>query len=138
MTKTVTKKPCPLFDGLKYEVMQIQTKPPHYLPKPHHKDYLVARQFLLSYQHSEQTYNAYRREIERFLQWSYCRAKKPLKQQKRDDIEVYIKFCQKPLKSWIGHKNELRFITQNQQRMPNLRWRPFVVKLSKADFQKNK
>lgn len=137
MTKLTLKKPCPVFDSLNYEIVRNKSFTPTYLPKLHHNDYQIARQFLLSYQNNEQTYNAYRREIERFLQWCYCHAQKIFKQLLHEDIDTYIKFCQKPLKSWIGKKKEQRFIAQNQQRIPNPRWRPFVVKLSKADFKKN-
>jgi len=40
------------------------------------KDFIQANAFLLSYHGSEATFNAYRREVERLLQWAWLIAKK--------------------------------------------------------------
>jgi site-specific recombinase XerD len=94
-----------------------------------------AADFLLSYRGSEATFNAYRREVERILQWSWLVFGKPLLQLKRADIEEYLDFCQHPPKNWIGNKNVPRFITKNGVTYPNKEWRPFVVSVSKAEFK---
>src|SRR5262245_60362839 len=65
------------------------------------KDYFHATQFLKAYRGSEATFNAYRRELERLLQWSWWIANKNITQLKRTDIEAFIEFCQKPPLSWI-------------------------------------
>lgn len=69
-----------------------------------------ALEFLKSYKGSQGTFNAYRREIERLLHWSTLVAKKTLKDLKRQDMEDFIHFCQKPPKSWIGVNKFPRFI----------------------------
>jgi site-specific recombinase XerD len=102
------------------------------------QDYLRAKEFLLSYQGSQDTFNAYRREIERFLQWCQLKANKSLTQIKREEFEAYLAFCQKPPKSWIAFKNEPRFILKNGLRIPNIKWRPFVFTLSKGDTKSGK
>lgn len=95
------------------------------------KDYVIAKEFILSYRGSEATFNAYRREIERLLQWSWYIEKTSLLNIKRQDFEKYLEFCQAPPKNWIGTKNVARFV--NGQ--PNANWRPFVVSVSKAEFK---
>ena len=54
------------------------------------QDYMRAKEFLLSYQGSHDTFNAYRREIERFLQWCQLKANKSLTQIKREEFEAYL------------------------------------------------
>lgn len=94
-------------------------------------DYQRAVDFIKSYRGSPATFNAYRRELERFLQWSWFVAKKSLKEIKRNEIESFIEFCLKPPKSWIGFNQVPRYINQGGYRIPNSDWRPFVVTISK-------
>ena len=67
------------------------------------------------------------------LQWCLIRQKKTLSDLKREDMDAYLKFCQTPLKSWISLKKVPRFITTQGKRLPNPKWRPFVVTLSKNE-----
>jgi site-specific recombinase XerD len=105
------------------------------LPEGALKEYNYTLMFLYSYRGSADTFNSYRREIERFLQWSWFVHQKPILSLKRLDIEAFIEFCQKPLKSWIGTKIVSRFTTVSGERTPHPQWRPFIVKVSKKDFQ---
>ena len=91
--------------------------------------------FLKQYDGNEQTFNAYRRELERLLQWSWLIAKKSILTFGREDIESYLKFCLKPPKSWIGTKNVYRFIEKEGKRVPNPVWRPFVASVTKAEHK---
>ena len=113
--------PSPLFDTIKYLKTSLNTF------YPYSNDYQYAREFLYSYRGSEATYNAYRRELERLLQWNTEIAKKSLDQLRRSDIEQYIEFCQHPPTEWIGIKQAPRFIPKNGTRTMNPDWRPFVV-----------
>lgn len=99
-------------------------------------DFYYSLNFLKSYTGSLGTFNSYRREAERLLQWSWLIKDKTLDQLKRDDIEQYINFCQNPPKSWISLKKVPRFIVKNGLRVPNEAWRPFVVTLSKTATKK--
>ncbi len=61
--------PHPYFDSLNQMLSE------NYICEPpidgsHLDDYLIAKKFLLSYKGSQDTFNAYRRDIERLLQWS--------------------------------------------------------------------
>ncbi len=127
----------PYFDNLKQMLSKDNTYQPP-LRGLFLQDYAIAKRFLLSYKGSLDTFNAYRREIERFLQWCKIISNKSLKQINRDEFELYLSFCQKPPKSWIGLKNEPRFIVYNEQRIPNKKWRPFVVSQSKVNAKSGK
>jgi len=123
----------PLFDSLKC----ISDDPVAlgYVEKDHHQDFTQALSFLRSYKGSLGTFTAYRRDIERLLQWSWTVHHKSLKDLKREDIEVFIGFCQNPPKSWIGLKKLPRFVGKEKMRKPNMEWRPFLAKVSKRAFK---
>lgn len=95
------------------------------------QDYQIAKAFLLSYRGSEATFNAYRREVERLLQWAWGIKQLSILKLNRTHFEEYIEFCQAPPKTWIGVKNVARFVND----VPNPEWRPFVVSVSKAEFR---
>lgn len=126
----------PLFDGLAEMLAQTDYQPP--LSGVQLQEYQYGRNFLLSYRGSLDTFNSYRREIERFLQWCQLKAHKTLTQITREDFEEFIAFCQKPLASWISLKIENRFMEKNSSRVPNPAWRPFVSKISKAETKAGK
>jgi site-specific recombinase XerD len=121
----------PLFDSLQSMLKQDDYQPK--LNKIFQQDYLHAKNFLLSYRGSIDTFNSYRRDIERFLQWCFFKANKTLKQIKRTEFESFLAFCQKPPISWIATTVEDRFIEENGEKIPNTKWRPFVVKISKTE-----
>jgi site-specific recombinase XerD len=123
----------PLFDSLEH--IQDCVAPQH-LSLEEKADFLVSLGFLKSYTGSQGTFNSYRREIERLLQWGMHIAHKSLKHIKREDIEAFINFCQTPPPPWIGVKKAPRFIGNGALRGPNPEWRPFVVTLSKAAHRK--
>ena len=60
------KNPLPLFDTL--ESLSVTDLPTSLEPAFEH-DYRYAYQFLYSYRDNRATFNTYRREIERLLQW---------------------------------------------------------------------
>ena len=92
--------------------------------------------YLKQYDGNKATFEAYRREIERLLQWSWLIAKKSILEIKRQDIQDYIEFCLSPPKLWIGTKRAVRFIERNGKRIANSKWRPFVATVSKQNFSK--
>ncbi len=109
---------------------------PAYLTPEQVNDFTIALTFLKNYVGSVGTFNAYRREVERLLQWSWHIAFKTLDTLKRDDIENFIRFCQRPPNAWIGLKKPPRFIESDGNRKPNPAWRPFVATISKSAFKK--
>lgn len=124
----------PIFDSLNHIDHQNNFD---YLSKCYNKDDISeALKFLSSYKGSQGTFNSYRREIERFLHWCSLIAKKCIKQVKREDIEEYIKFCQKPPTTWIGTTKPARFIMQDGLRSPNPKWKPFISTITKSERSK--
>lgn len=126
--KLLSHSPKPLFDTLDWHEKSQHNQVNH----PFAEDYQQAANFIYSYRGSQATFNAYRREIERLLQWSAHVAQKSVNALKRQDIEQYIQFCQNPPNTWIGLTKRERFMTQNACRLPNPDWRPFVVTISKT------
>jgi len=128
------KSPLALFDSLE----NIYVKHDYsYLSSEYDlNDINIAINFLKSYTGSKGTFNSYRREIERLIHWCALIADKSLKSLKRDDIEKFINFCQKPPKPWIGKTKPPRFIVKDGVRLPNPKWRPFIVKISKIERRK--
>ena len=94
-------------------------------------DYQAALQFLYSYRGSVETFNAYRRDMERLIHWAWFVREKAVLRLKRDDIEAFIEFCMKPYKRWINTKTLARFKTIEGLRCPNPEWRPFEASLDK-------
>ncbi len=124
--KTSLASPLALFDAVEYldETIPVNIKSDH--------DFQFSTQFLQSYKGSKATFNTYRREVERLIQWTWFVRNKTLREIKRQDIEDYIEFCQKPPRTWIGVKKPPRFILQEGQRRQNPEWRPFNVTVSKS------
>lgn len=123
-----------IFDSLEYIKKQNDFS---YLGNDYNiEDIKKSQSFLLAYQGSLGTFNAYRREIERLLQWNSLVSRKSLKDLRREDVEDYVKFCQKPPKKWIGTYKPARFIIQNNQRIPNPEWKPFIGAVTKAERRK--
>ncbi len=101
-------------------------------------DFAAALEFLNSYDGNKTTFNAYRREVERLLHWSWMFANKSITELRRADIEEYLQFCQNPPKAWIGVKKPTRFIVKDGARVANPEWRPFVATVSKVAFKQGK
>ncbi len=123
----------PLFDTM-------ENHDPSQLPTdfPYPNDHRHAAEFIYSYRGSAATFNAYRRELERLLQWCQHIAKKSVIDLKRQDIENYIYFCQRPYQEWIGVSKCERFVDKEGLRVPNPDWRPFVATVSKVQFREGK
>lgn len=102
------------------------------------QDLEFALKFLYSYNGSSATFNSYRREIERLLQWSWRIEQRTVIGLQREHIEEFINFCLQPPQAWIGTKNVARFKDHHGARVVNADWRPFVVSVSKADFRAGK
>jgi site-specific recombinase XerD len=125
------KKLLPIFDQASY--LAFNAALPQHLKvyQVFERDYLGAHAFLYAYKDNKATFNAYRREVERLLHWSWQKAKKSIFDLRRAEIESYIKFCQKPPKKWIGLSKPARFLMKDGIRQPNPNWRPFVATVSK-------
>ena len=126
------KTPLPLFDSLN-NIKKCYS--PSYLTSTQQQDFVIAIDFIKNYIGSVGTFNSYRRDVERFLHWSWLIEKKNIKELKRDNIENFIRFCQSPPQSWVGTKKSPRFLDKEGKRTPNPEWRPFVVTISKTAYR---
>lgn len=139
-------RPVPIFDNLEYLANPFQLK--HFptsrffqranVPSWSRVDYEYAWKFIFSYNGSSATFNVYRREIERLLQWAWHINGCSVLDLKRQDIEAYVQFCIKPPAVWIGTKNVARFKNIDGDRLVNPDWYPFVATVQKNDRLKGK
>ncbi|MCP4286724.1 MAG: site-specific integrase, partial [Gammaproteobacteria bacterium] len=136
--------PTPIIDNLavindrRHREAQARSVPRFFTDQPlsgAEQDYVSTLQFLVSYGGSTATFNAYRRELERLLQWSWHIRQTSVHHLTREDIVEFIKFTIDPPVAWIGTKNVARFIRRDGERTPNPAWRPFVATVSKAEFR---
>lgn len=126
----------PLFDNINYLHKNAEYV---VLPDARFKtDFYYTLNFLKSYNGSLGTFNSYRREAERLLQWCWHIKEMTLSDLKREDIEQYIRFCQNPPHSWISTKKVHRYVAKEGIRVPNLEWRPFLTKVSKTAKKQGK
>ena len=109
------------------------TPPSHLKLTFANEDFELARNFLREYDGNDATYNSYRREVERVLQWAWLIPKKSILKLSRLDMEEYLNFCKSPPLHWIAIAKVPRFIDQDGLRVPNSAWRPFVVTVSKIE-----
>lgn len=129
--------PAPLFDNLEHldDSANIAELAPLLSNKDFieevNTDYQYACLFLKAYRGSAETFKSYRREIERLLQYAWFVLAKSLKDLRRNDIELFLEFCQLPPKNWIGVKHVPRFTEKDGARLVNPEWRPFVATISK-------
>lgn len=91
------------------------------------KDFNYTLEFLKCYTASIGTFNSYRREVERLLQWCWVIKKINLKRLNRELIEEYIGFCLNPPENLISNRKISRFINSEGKRIPNSNWKPFVI-----------
>lgn len=125
--------PTPLFDTIDRIFDQ---SPPSNFTQAQAADFKICQIFLKSYAGNTATFNAYRREIERLLQYRLV-IKICLIEFSRINIENFLTFCQKPPISWIGKKNASRFIEKKEKYYPNPLWHPFIVPITKNDYRNN-
>ncbi len=132
----MTATPLAILDNIEHLADAFRLSPkevaPHIDKYEHQEDYYFALRYLTSYRGSTATFNAYRREVERILQWLWLIHGASLKYVRREDIEQFMEFCISPPKHWIGTKNVARFKSQQGLRLPNPEWRPFVCPSNKA------
>ena len=106
-----------IFDSLKYIKKHNDFS---YLGNDYNIDDIKkAQAFLLAYQGSLGTFNAYRREIERLLQWCALVVRKSLNNLRREDIEDYIKLSVELAKN-VDKYNELKNQLKNNLKIKGI------------------
>lgn len=91
-----------------------------------HIDYHHTKDFLTSYSRkSQETFDKFRSDVERFLLWCWLVAGKSIPAIRRQDLEAFIDFVMKPPKAWTAQNTNPRFLSRDGLRKPNPQWRPF-------------
>lgn len=101
-------------------------------------EYAWAERFLLSYEHSAETYKSYRREIERFLQWCYLEQKCLLSQIDRIGFSTYLTYAFSPPDAVVGSKIVPRFLEKDGKLIPNPSWRAYTLRAPKHQSAQEK
>lgn len=130
-----TPPPAPIFDNLEFLPDPFRSGPEAIAPElspEMQEDYFYCLRYLMSYKGSSATFNSYRREVERLIQWLWLETDLNLTKIKREHIEQYLEFAIRPPVSWIGNKNVARFKSKQGLRIANPEWRPFVTPKNKA------
>ena len=128
--------PLAIFDTI--NTIKKITLPSHIKLTFANNDFELARNFLREYDGNIATYNSYRREVERLLQWAWLIQKNSILALSRLDMENYLNFCKHPPLHWITTAKVSRFIEKDGVRIPNNAWRPFVVTVSKVAARRGK
>lgn len=124
-----------------FDTMENLNKNPDNVVLPHPRfrtDFDYTLNFLKSYNGSLGTFNSYRREAERLLQWCWHIKEMTLPELRREDIEQFIRFCQNPPQRWIALKKVPRYIEDQGKRVPNPDWRPYIAHVSKSAHKNGK
>jgi integrase/recombinase XerD len=90
-------------------------------------DYLNAVDFLKLYSlRSQQTFTAFRTEVERFLLWAWIIRNKSVDQLTGFEITQYVDFCINPPIEWVeSNRNHHYIINDQNDEESNPAWRPF-------------
>lgn len=89
-------------------------------------DLKLAVYHLMQYSKSPATFNFYRTEVNRFLNWAWHIAGMSILELKRSNIVDYIDFCIFPEDEWVSDQTDYAFIIGAQGNLiQNSKWRPF-------------
>ncbi len=121
---------------LNYSYKTISTIPQTDITAVEYNEFIYVLRFLYTYRKSSATFNAYRRDLERLLQWAWHIEQRSLLTLRREDIEAFVEFNIKPPVKWIGYKNVARFKIKDGIKIINPEWRPYVVISNKAETKK--
>jgi site-specific recombinase XerD len=136
----------PIFDNLEQLGHPTRWKPQTFQKRlPSHvtfngaaRDFEFGLKFLHTYNQSADTFTAYRRDLERLVQWAWFVHGASVLTLDRYALEAFVSFCMKPPAAWIGTDHRARFIDSEGQRSPNPAWRPFVSTVTKEEFRAGK
>jgi len=92
-------------------------------PRAARAEVFCVASFLSEYDQSEETYNAYRRDLEHLLLWAMWEADASIVSLGRNELKAYLEFLSEPPVEWAAPSRKPRFLPDGR---PNPAWRPFV------------
>lgn len=90
------------------------------------QDYLVSQRFLVKYSDVSGTYNRFRSEVQRFLNYLWLIARRQLSQVDTDTVSSYFTFLKTPPAAWVSQGIYPAFVAQDDLRRSNPAWRPMA------------
>ncbi|MGC8118910.1 tyrosine-type recombinase/integrase [Marinobacter sp. VGCF2001] len=91
-------------------------------------DFYISHKFLMKYSDVAGTYNRFRSEIQRFLNYTWLIAKRHLAQADADLVTSYFAFIKTPPAQWVSHGIYSGFVSENDLRRFNRYWRPMALR----------
>ncbi|KEF32437.1 Site-specific recombinase XerC [Marinobacter nitratireducens] len=89
-------------------------------------DYEITQRFLTRYSDVSGTYNRFRSELQRFLNYTWLIAKRHLSQIDPDVVSSYFNFLKTPPASWVSSGIYPAFTDKDGLRRSNPAWRPMA------------
>jgi len=96
------------------------------------RDLTLSFQYLLDYTGTAGTYNRFRGEIQRFLNYLWIIAGRTLDQVDAEVIEYYFQFLRTPPGTWVAPNIAPGFSNHASERLVNPKWRPFTSQRSQG------
>ena len=98
------------------------------MPPSRRDDFNIAQRFLVKYSDVSGTYNRFRSEIQRFLNYTWHIAKRHLAQADSDLLSSYFIFLKTPPSSWVSRGIYPAFLECDGLRQSNPGWRPMALR----------
>lgn len=91
------------------------------------RDLTLSLHYLQDYTGTQGTYNRFRGEVQRFLNYLWVIAKRTLDQVDSEVVASYFKFLNSPPANWVAPNIAPGFVDQGGERVINPKWRPFTM-----------
>ncbi|ONF42620.1 integrase [Marinobacter lutaoensis] len=96
------------------------------------RDLTASLNFVADYSGVPGSYNRFRSEVQRFLNYLWVVAGRTLDQVDAEVVSGYFKFLKNPPAAWVAPNIHSGFLDEQGQRVINPRWRPFTSQRSKG------
>ncbi|MBN7769077.1 tyrosine-type recombinase/integrase [Marinobacter daepoensis] len=93
-----------------------------------HEDFRIAHRFVVKYSDVPGTFNRFRGEIQRFLNYTWLIGRRTLAQADSELISSYFAFMKTPPASWVSRGIYSAFVSSGGLRQPNFQWRPMALR----------
>ncbi|ABM21093.1 tyrosine-type recombinase/integrase [Marinobacter nauticus] len=97
------------------------------------RDLDASLRYLTDYSNVSGTYNRFRSEVQRFLNYLWVVAGRTLDQVDAEVVSSYFKFLKNPPAAWVAPSIHSGFLDEQGRRIINPRWRPFTSQRSKGE-----
>lgn len=92
------------------------------------RDFQLSLRFVADYSDTPGTFNRFRGEVQRFLNYLWVTTRRTLGQVDQEVVQAYLKTLKNPPLGWISRGIYPAFLDDNGLREPNPKWRPFVIR----------